>query len=53
VISKVLSRLTRSDLDEYRRTVEAVGDGSTADEVLSICQKWLESKLPDFADIMI
>lgn len=53
IMSKLLSRLTRDDLDDYRRTVEAAGEDLSADEMLEICRAWMVSKVPDFANIVL
>lgn len=53
VMSKVFSKLTRADLDEYARTVEAAGDDHTADELMTICRSWILSKIPDFDNFVI
>ena len=53
VLSKLLSRLSRADLDDYRRTVEEMGDDATADEIFARCNAWMESKIPDLGNIII
>ena len=52
-MSKLLSRLTRADLEEYRRTVEELGDGATASEIFVRCHGWMVEKIPDFDNIVI
>ena len=53
VISKLLSRLTRADLDEYLATAEAMGDGATGRAVMEACRRWMMSRIPDFGNIAI
>lgn len=53
VMSKLLSRLTREDLEDYRKRVEAVGDDVTGAEMLAVCRGWMEEKIPDFANIVL
>ena len=53
VMSKLFSKLTRSDLDEYLKTAEAAVGDATADEVLAVCRDWMERKIPDIANIVI
>ena len=53
VIAKLLSRLSRADLDEYRRLVESVSDDQTADEVFAACRRWMAGKIPDLDEVMI
>jgi len=53
VMSKLFSKLTRADLDDYLKTVEAAVEDATADEILSVCRNWMEHKIPDIANIVI
>ena len=53
VISKLLSRLTRADLDEYLATAESMGDGATGRAVMEACRRWMVSRIPDFGNIAI
>ena len=53
VMSKIFSKLTREDLDDYRRTVEAVGDDHTAAELEAVCRDWMRARIPDFDNIVI
>jgi phosphotransferase system enzyme I (PtsI) len=53
VISKLLSRLTRADLDDYSARVAAEGDSATGGEILDICRRWMLSHIPDFGNIAI
>ena len=53
VVSKLLSRLTRADLDDYAGTVAAVGDSATGGEVLDACRRWMIAHVPDFNNIAI
>ena len=53
LMSKLFSRLTRADLDDYAKTVEAMGGDVTAAEVLSACQAWMRAKIPDLDNIVL
>ena len=53
VISKLLSRLTRADLDEYLAAAESMGDGATGRAVMDACRRWMVSRIPDFGNIAI
>jgi len=53
VISKLLSKLTRADLDEYAKAVEDVGDDTTAEGIMAVCREWMESRIPDLANIVL
>ena len=53
LISKILARLTREDLDEYARVPENVPPGETAHEIYDICHSWLNTKIPNLDDILI
>ena len=53
VISKLLSRLSRSDLDEYAHVAEAMGNDATGREVFDACQAWMERKIPDLGNIVL
>ena len=53
VTSKLLSKLTRKDLDEYLHLVLDMGDDKTADEILEKCREWMHSKIPDLDNIVI
>jgi phosphotransferase system enzyme I (PtsI) len=53
VMSKLFSKLTRSDLDDYLKAVEPAVDDATAGEILAVCREWMERKIPDIANIVI
>ena len=53
VISKLLSRLTRDDLDAYAAAVEALGDDLTAHEIYTACRTWMTAKIPDLDNIVL
>ena len=53
LISKILARLTRADLDEYARVPDTVPAGSTAQEIFDACHSWLATKIPNLDDILI
>ena len=52
-MAKLLSRLTRADLDDYARTVDAAGDDATAGAIYARCQAWMHARIPDFDNIVI
>lgn len=53
VISKLLSRLTRADLDAYAAAAEALDDGLTAHEVYLACRDWMAARIPDLGNIVL
>lgn len=53
VISKILSGLTRADLDAYARVPETMPPGSTAQDIFNACHDWLAAKLPDLQDAFL
>ena len=53
VMAKLFSRLTRADLDDYLKAVEAMGDGAEAADILRRCEDWLHVKIPDLENIVI
>ena len=53
VISKILSNLTRADLDEYAKVPDSMPRGSTAQEIFDACQQWMVKKLPDLQDVFL
>ena len=53
VVSKLISRLTRADLDAYARTVRALPDGLTAQAVFDACRAWMLEHVPDLDNIVI
>ncbi len=53
VISKLLSRLSRAELDEYAKVPETVGDDATAKEIFDACRAWMSSKIPDLQNIIL
>ena len=52
-IAKLLRRLTRADLDDYLKTVEAMGDGASGAEILAKCNEWMRAHIPDLDNIVI
>lgn len=52
-ISKVLSKLTRADLDEYAKVPDSLPGGSTGDEVFRACRDWMASKIGDLDGILV
>ena len=53
LMAKLVARLTRADLDDYLKTVESMGDGATAAEILAKCNAWMRSRIPDLDNIVI
>ncbi len=49
-IARILSELTRADLDEYAKVPETLPPGSTAADVYAACRAWLMMRLPDLKD---
>ena len=52
-IAKLLRRLTRADLDDYVKIVEAMGDGASAAEILATCENWMRARIPDLDNIVL
>lgn len=53
LMAKLLARLTRADLDDYARTVEAMGDAPAAAEVRAACEAWMRARIPDLDNIVL
>lgn len=53
VIAKLLSRLTRADLDEYLKMTENLGVDVTGSETLDLCREWMRTKIPDLDNIIL
>ena len=53
LMSKILRRLTREDLDEYKALALSMQNGETGGERLEACRKWMESKIPDLDRLLI
>ena len=53
LMAKLLSRLTRADLDDYLMAVEALGDGATAAEIQAACESWMRARIPDLDNIVL
>ena len=53
VMSKLFSRLSRDDLDEYAATVRALSPDLTGGEVMEACRAWMRSKIPDIDNILL
>ncbi|MBS7286957.1 MAG: phosphoenolpyruvate--protein phosphotransferase [Kiritimatiellae bacterium] len=53
VISAILSRLTRAELDEYGLLDETFNGDLTADEVYQACRAWLKAHVFDFENIVL
>ena len=52
-MAKLFARLTRADLDDYLKTVESMGSGASAAEILAACNAWMRSHIPDLDNIVI
>ncbi|MBQ6915859.1 MAG: phosphoenolpyruvate--protein phosphotransferase [Kiritimatiellae bacterium] len=53
VLSKLLHRLSRADLDEYAKVAESCGDDMTGEEVFAACRAWMAGKFPDLDNIVL
>ena len=53
LMAKLFERLTRADLDDYLKTVESMGDGASAAEILVACNTWMRAHIPDLDNIVI
>ena len=53
VMAKVLSGLTRADLDEYAKVPDSMPHGSTAQDVFNACHDWIADRLPELRDSLI
>ena len=53
LIAKLLQRLSRADLDDYLKAVEAMGDGASAAEILAVCESWMRARIPDLDNIVL
>ena len=53
LMAKLFARLTRADLDDYLKTVESMGCGASAAEILAACNAWMRSHIPDLDNIVI
>jgi len=53
VLSKLLYRLSRADLDEYAKVAASLGDGATGAEVFEACREWMYRKIPDLDNIVL
>ena len=53
LMAKLLSRLTRAELDDYLRTVETMDVSATGGEILDVCRDWMLTHIPDLDNIVI
>ena len=53
LISKILRRLTRADLDEYKNLALSFDGGETGPEIMEACRRWMNGKIPDLDDLML
>ncbi len=49
---KVLSHLTRADLDEYAKVPDSMPRDSRADEIFARCRAWLVAKVPEVEEAL-
>jgi hypothetical protein len=52
-LAKVLSSLTRGDLDSYAAEAQALALDKKASEIYDACGRWLEKKVPGYAELII
>lgn len=52
-LAKVLSSLTRGDLDSYAAEVQALAPEKKAAEIYDACGRWLERKVPGYSELVI
>lgn len=52
VMSKILSHLTRADLDDYAAVPDRLAIDATAQEIFEACRDWVAKKLPQFEDLL-
>jgi len=53
VVSKLLSRLTREDLDAYAEIVRGLPTDISSQEVFAACRSWMLGKIPDLDNIVL
>ena len=53
VLSKLLHRLSRADLDEYAKVAESLGGDATGGEVFAACSDWMAGRFPDLDNIVL
>ncbi len=53
VMAKILSCLTRADLDAYAQVPHTMPLGATAQEIFDACHAWMVEKLPDLRDVFL
>ena len=53
VLSKLLHRLSRADLDEYAKVASSLDDDATSEEVFAACREWMSGKFPDLDNIVL
>jgi phosphotransferase system enzyme I (PtsI) len=53
LISKILARLTRDDLEAYAKVPESMPPCSTAADIFAACHAFLVEKIPNLDDILI
>ena len=53
VLSKLLHRLSRADLDEYAKVAFSPGDEATGEEIFAACRDWMSGKFPDLDNIVL
>ncbi len=53
LISKILAKLTREDLQEYSKIPESMPPCSTGQDTFNACREFLAKKIPNLDDILI
>ena len=49
-MAKILSSLTREDLDEYAKLPDTIPSCATAKEIFDACRAWMAAKVPNFEE---
>ena len=53
VLSKLLSRLTRAQLNDYSAHIRDLPPGLTAHQVFGACKAWMRKNIPDLDEILV
>ncbi len=53
VMTTLLSRMTRKDLDEYALIPDSMPHGATAHDIFDACHDWLLAKVPDLSESLL
>ena len=52
VMAKILSSLTRAELDEYASIPDSLPADSTCKDIIDACKNWMLKKIPQFAELI-